>query len=340
MNKMSMSNEAIGSYPQSWYPVLRSNELKKNKSHVVKAFDKDLLVFRDGNEQVGIVDRYCCHMGVDLGNALVVDNCIQCPLHGWKFDRTGACREIPALKSNNKSTLESRSLSSFPCQEIYGVIFVFFGDKPSYDIPLPPEMDAITVGHCSHFSLSTEFHMPCLNTFDLQHFRHIHHRKIIGTPEIRQDNLYHMGIKMETEVIALSLFDRIMKWLFQGNSTISIDCWGASLLLMNNHKTNYGAIIGALPIEKYKCLMFIIPVKKNSAQSNSLTQIRDKFNLMIAEKMVRGFLAMDKIPMTGMKPIAGCLVDELDEAAANYWHYFNKLPRHSIVCHSQQKIKT
>ena len=332
-----MNKEVIGEYPQSWYPVLRSNELRKNKSRVVKAFVQDLLVFRDADEQVGIVSRYCCHMGVDLTNAPVVNGCIQCPLHGWQFDHTGACKLIPALKSNDKSILESRSLSSFPCQEVYGIIFVFFGDKPAFDIPLPPEMSAITVGHCSHFSLSTEFHMPCLNTFDLQHFRHIHHRKIIGKPDINQQNLYHMGIKMETEVIALNLFDRIMKWLFQGNATISIDCWGTSLLLMNNNKTDYGAIIGTLPIEKYKCLMFIVPVKTSSSQQNILTRIQDKFSLLIASKMVRGFLVADKIPMTGMKPIEGCLVDELDEAAKNYWHYFNKLPRHSISCHNRSE---
>ncbi|MCW8932349.1 MAG: Rieske (2Fe-2S) protein [Gammaproteobacteria bacterium] len=329
-------NKEVGSYPQSWYPILRSKELKKNKSRVIKAFDKELLIFRDANEQVGIVGRYCCHMGVDLGNAPVVNNCIQCPLHGWQFDRKGNCLHIPSLKSNDKNILKKRSLNSFPCQEKYGVIWIYWGKKPAYDIPLPPDMDAITVGPCSHFSLTTEFHMPCLNTFDLQHFHHVHHRKIIGIPDISQENLYHMGIKMEVEVIPLTLFDRLMKRLFHGNATISIDCWGASLLLMNNNKTNYGAIIGSLPIEKYKCLMFIIPVKKQSAQQTQMTQIMDNICLKIAEKMVRSFLSMDEIPMRGMKPFSGCLVNELDDAAANYWRYFNSLPRFSVI-HSAQK---
>jgi len=334
-----MNQETSETYPQSWYPLLVSHTLKKNKIRAIKAFNQDLLVFRDSNGQVGIVNRYCCHMGVDLAQATMVNNCIQCPLHGWQFDHTGACRLIPSIKSADKNLLGNHSLTSFPCQEMYGIIFVFWGDAPVFEMPLPPNMNNIKAGNCFHYHLSTEYHIPCLNTFDLQHFQHIHHRHIIGTPNINQLNLYHMGIKMETDVIIVNLFDKIMKWLFQGTATISIDCWGASLLLMNNNKTNFGAVIGTLPIEKYQSLMFIVPVKTKSKKENFFTPVKDKLSFMIATKMIKAFFAPDKIPMTGMRPINGCLLDGLDDAAKNYWHYYNALPRYSNTGPSQSSDK-
>jgi nitrite reductase (NADH) small subunit len=37
------------------------------------------------------VDAACPHKGGPLADGLVADNCVTCPLHGWRFDlRTGA----------------------------------------------------------------------------------------------------------------------------------------------------------------------------------------------------------------------------------------------------------
>jgi len=50
---------------------------------------RSLLVFRLGGE-VWATQRACLHQGGDLGDGIVVDGTIVCPLHGWRFDiRTG-----------------------------------------------------------------------------------------------------------------------------------------------------------------------------------------------------------------------------------------------------------
>ena len=296
---------------------------------IIKAFDQEWLVFRDSNNRVGVVSRYCCHMGADLSNGRLVKGCIECPLHGWKFNSQGKCESLPALKTDNDHLLADKQLFSLTSQEFYGLIFVFYGDEPGFTIPLPPNMNEIIVGNSNKFSLSTEFHAPCLNTFDIQHYRRIHHRQLVDTPHIDSVHPYHLGIKMQVEVVPINFLDKVMKWLIRGNATISIDCWGASILLMNNNKTGYGAVIAMLPIERYKSSMYIIPVKSKSNHQNIISRIKDRLSLAIASKMIHEFLRPDYLVLSGMKPIEGQLVEKLDDVAQQYWQYLNALPRYS-----------
>ena len=81
-------------YPNGWYRLLNSDELKIND---VKHFDycgRNVVIFRGTNSKVYGLDAFCSHMGANLGKGGVVKNksCIQCPFHGWVFDgETGNC---------------------------------------------------------------------------------------------------------------------------------------------------------------------------------------------------------------------------------------------------------
>ena len=317
-------------YPQSWYPLLPSTLLAKNSSQVVKALGKEWLVLRDNKNNVGIVSRYCSHMGADLSNGKMADGHIECALHGWKFDRNGECRHIPALKSKHSEALAGKNLPSLPCKEAYGLIFVFLGESPAFEIPVPPRMTSIISGNCSIYTLLTEHHAPCLNTFDIQHYHQIHHRRVLGTPELESNNRYHLGIYMNTEVLPVSILDKLMKWLVKGNAGITIDCWGASILMMNNSKTGYGAVIAMLPVEAMKSSVFVVPVKNSPQSRNLLTRLRDKLALRVTSHLIRAFLLPDNRVLAGMKAVEGKLLDGIDDTAKTYWKYFNALPRYSV----------
>lgn len=54
-------------------------------------------VFRDWEGHAHVVNAYCPHLGANLAvGGRVVDNCIECPFHGWQFHgKTGRCTRIP-----------------------------------------------------------------------------------------------------------------------------------------------------------------------------------------------------------------------------------------------------
>jgi phenylpropionate dioxygenase-like ring-hydroxylating dioxygenase large terminal subunit len=124
----------VGAHPDHWYPVAWSRELKPGKPLGVTFAGEPIVLVRpvvkSGVEKEGedgsvfaLEDR-CAHRQVPL-NAGVVDGCaIRCCYHGWTYDRTGACVDVPYL---GKGKLPN-GVRSYPCREASGLIFVFPGD--------------------------------------------------------------------------------------------------------------------------------------------------------------------------------------------------------------------
>ena len=80
-------------YPNSWYPVLDSSSLECKEVKAVHVFGQDLIAFRGTSGKAYVMDAYCPHLGSVVGDH------IRCPFHGWTFDGSGICTEIPGLES-------------------------------------------------------------------------------------------------------------------------------------------------------------------------------------------------------------------------------------------------
>jgi len=302
-----MNDKKPISYPQAWYPLTKSSQIKENTIKSIRAFENDWLLYRDENNQPTLVGRYCCHIGVDLINGQMKNGCIVCPLHGWQFGKNGECHLIPALKnkmSADKADYEKqkkqRKLKSLPCKEAYGLIFVFLGETPTYDVPLPAKMRSVQYGLSEQLLFSGEHHVLCLNTFDLQHYQAIHHRQLTRSAKIESISPHHLGITMNVKILPITLLDKFMAKLVKGSNTISIDCWGASILIMKNSKTGYGAVFSILPVEEHQSDIFMVAIKEESTQQNVFTGIRDYLSLVIAVKIVRRFLLADEPVLTAI----------------------------------------
>jgi phenylpropionate dioxygenase-like ring-hydroxylating dioxygenase large terminal subunit len=124
-----------------WYPVARSNEVKKGKAHPVSfAGDPIVLVRTKAGEVFAMEDR-CAHRQIPLHLGVVEDDCIKCAYHGWKYNRTGKCVSVPYL---DKCSLRPKSVRSYPCREAYGLIFVYPGDMDKFDRAVFPEIPSAT----------------------------------------------------------------------------------------------------------------------------------------------------------------------------------------------------
>ena len=61
----------------------------------VKLLGENLIAFRDSNGTPGLVDSYCPHRGAPLFFGRNEECGIRCVYHGWKFDVSGACVDMP-----------------------------------------------------------------------------------------------------------------------------------------------------------------------------------------------------------------------------------------------------
>ena len=70
-----------------------------------------------------MLDAYCPHLGADIAvGGTVIEECVTCPFHGWRFDATGHNVEIPYAKSVNRTA----KLHAWPTVERAGIVFVWY----------------------------------------------------------------------------------------------------------------------------------------------------------------------------------------------------------------------
>ncbi len=79
--KLNAYDYPLAPFPNTWYPICLSKELKPNTLKKVKIAGKEFIIFRDENKLVSAINKNCPHMGVDLSYGTVKNNCVVCPFH-------------------------------------------------------------------------------------------------------------------------------------------------------------------------------------------------------------------------------------------------------------------
>ena len=81
-----------------WIPALLAEELPENECPPVrvKLLSERLLAFRDSEGRYGLIDEFCAHRGVSLWFGRNEECGLRCPYHGWKYDVTGQCVDVPS----------------------------------------------------------------------------------------------------------------------------------------------------------------------------------------------------------------------------------------------------
>ena len=98
----------------------------------VRLLGEDLIAFRDTTSgKVGLVDALCPHRGASLFFGRNEEEGLRCVYHGWKFDVTGACVDMPSAAEgdNFKSKVRVRA---YPTLERGGMIWAYMGPAERY----------------------------------------------------------------------------------------------------------------------------------------------------------------------------------------------------------------
>jgi phenylpropionate dioxygenase-like ring-hydroxylating dioxygenase large terminal subunit len=112
----------------SWQPILLSEELPENDCPPVrvKVLSERLVAFRDSEGKLGLIDEFCAHRGVSLWFGRNEECGLRCPYHGWKFDTTGQCVEVPSEPAESGYAAKIK-LKSYPLIEKGGVLWTYMG---------------------------------------------------------------------------------------------------------------------------------------------------------------------------------------------------------------------
>lgn len=124
----------VGAHPDHWYPLAWSHELKPGRTLAARFAGDPIVLVRPKHGAVFALANRCAHRQVPLTKGVVEGCVVRCGYHGWAYDASGRCIDVPYL---GKDKLPN-GVRSYPCREIGGLILVFPGAaERSEEVRLP-----------------------------------------------------------------------------------------------------------------------------------------------------------------------------------------------------------
>lgn len=117
-----------------WWAIASSRALGTKRALRVDRFGRALALFRDREGAVRCLDDGCPHRGASLSMGQVVDGCVECPFHGFRFDGDGTCTRLPA-HGDERPIPKAMRAPAYAVREAHGLIWMWQGAEAPHGEP-------------------------------------------------------------------------------------------------------------------------------------------------------------------------------------------------------------
>jgi 5,5'-dehydrodivanillate O-demethylase len=175
-----------------WQPIAASVELDDDPVKHVTLLGESLVLYRDRKGRLGLIDETCPHRRMSMLYGVPEEEGLRCAYHGWMFNKTGQCIEMPA-EAPDSTFPRKVKVTAYPVEELCGLIFAYLGPEPA---PLLPRWDMYVWNHVLRDIGSTI--IPCNwlqimeNSLDPVHVEWLHGRfsdyvlERLGRPDLKR----------------------------------------------------------------------------------------------------------------------------------------------------------
>ncbi len=216
-------------YPASWYWLGTQGDFSiKPKS--IRLFGRDLVAYRNEQNNVIVMDSRCSHMGADLSQGTVEGGQLKCPFHGWKYGADGRCVSVPG----NASVPKFARQRTYAVEERNGCVYVFNGAQPLFPMPFffDEEPETFVSGRPFSFNAKSTWYMISAHAFDVQHFETVHDRKLLGPPVIDCPTPFSRRCTHHSEVAGNTIYDRLLRNFAGSKVTVQMTIWGNNFCMV------------------------------------------------------------------------------------------------------------
>lgn len=122
-----------------WIPACLSEEVAEpdGKPVKIRLLGEDLVVFRDSDGRLGVLDEYCPHRRVSLAYGRNEECGLRCLYHGWKMDVEGNVLEM-ASEPPESGFVEKVKMKAYPAREAGGFVWTYMGPRETMPEFEPP----------------------------------------------------------------------------------------------------------------------------------------------------------------------------------------------------------
>lgn len=165
--------ERLAPFPNGWYVVEFSDQLRKGEIRPVTFVGKELVLYRTESGKVAASDAFCPHLGAHFAKGgKILGEEIQCPFHGFRFDCEGTC----TATGYGTKPPPTAKLKQWHVDERNGLISVFHhqdNTEPDWFLPTM-NMEGWTKYKTVVYELNSHPQETTENIADLGHFKWIH----------------------------------------------------------------------------------------------------------------------------------------------------------------------
>ena len=124
-------------FRQYWHAFAAEAEMRDRWTMRVRLLGEDLVLFKDRQGRLGLIEEQCPHRRASLAYGIPTDEGIRCCYHGWMMDKEGRCLDQP---NEDRAPLKGKVITTaYPVQSLGGILFTYMGPQP---VPLLPKFDA------------------------------------------------------------------------------------------------------------------------------------------------------------------------------------------------------
>jgi len=162
-------------FDNQWYVVCLTEEIRSGTKHGIQLYGEEIVLWRLADGQLAALNARCPHMGASLAVGRLIDDRVECPYHGFQYDKTGRCTQTPLREPD---ALIPRTLCTrrYAVAERDGWVFLYWGEADDelpelnyFDEVEVPLMHAWTAKEWPvHFTRFIE------NTVDIAHLGTVH----------------------------------------------------------------------------------------------------------------------------------------------------------------------
>lgn len=181
------------SIPYGWYCVGYSSDVAVGDVKTLHYFERETVLFRNEEGEVGLLDAYCPHLGAHLGVGGKVDGeNLRCPFHAWAFDKEGHCKDVPYAKQIPPKIVDKECVKKYHVVEKNKVIWAWYHPEdiaPMFDVM---EHDEITNPdwidlQTYDWKVKTNVQEIAENGVDIAHFKYVHAMEAVPEGETTYD---------------------------------------------------------------------------------------------------------------------------------------------------------
>ena len=135
-----------------------------------------LVCYRRKDGTLVALQDTCPHRLAPLSRGRLIDDCVECPYHGLRFDGGGKCSFNPHPPGNIPAMMRLRA---YPIVQRHGLVWIWMGEQERADDAGIPDLSYLTDDHYwrtvhSYFHLPVGADLMVDNLMDLSHLEFLH----------------------------------------------------------------------------------------------------------------------------------------------------------------------